>query len=478
MGKAAMLRMMLVAVLMVGLPVAVAQGPDHQHVGAAPKPAGLAGDVALPDPGVDDVLRTVAYELQEGSTLSYTYWNDDSTEPITITVDIRGTFCRKPTTQVRRYDLSMLRFYGLDTSTLISVTGKGWYEPCNAAALPERMVLHVDITGFPQPQDIPIVLDSGAVADPQGPFPTIIIDLLQISTSVRWYYSAHLIATPRRYVDFSTLEGFPVVDPSGTDRWISDGDLLRDTGRIVRTNYQLMRNFGIMPPVPDVGLDGVSRCPFCPADCCADVADVASRCVLFTMEQTIWSETLATWLGHGDLLCECGFIFRTNAQLIQQFYPISSIADVGLDAVDVRSNGEVWFSTDEGFWGMDENGETFWVSPDDLLSDQGYVVRPIWRLLERFHPLGPIVSPGLDGVAVLPNGEIYFSVEEGFFDAVYGPISAGDLLSDAGYVVARNYELVRSFHPMSVRDVGLDALNLGPEQPCVSAEVPCIAELE
>ena len=109
------------------------------------------------------------------------------------------------------------------------------------------------------------------------------------------------------------------------------------------------------------------------------------------------------------------------------------------------------FSTEVGFWAQTSGGVPEWISSDDLLSDQGYVVNTIWELLERFNPVGPIpASPGLDAVVVRPNGEIYFSLEVGFADAVYGPISDGDLLSNAGYVVARNRELIANFHPTDV----------------------------
>jgi hypothetical protein len=408
----------------------------------------------------------VSYELQEGSTLTFTNLATGVTDPIVITVDIRGEFCRIPTSDTGVYALRRVCFRGENSTTPVSVRGRGRYQMLTPCGIPERMILNVDIEGFPQPVDVPIVLDSGEVWLPGGRFPTIIIDLEQRATTADWHYSMHLIAIPRRSVDFSTEMPFAAHDSSGVSYYISDGDLLNDSGRIVRTNRQLTRNLGIMPPAPDIGLDAVTKCPWCPAIDCADDPTRPCRCRLFSSEYTVWSETLSRWLNHGDLLCECGSVVRTNAELIQAFAPVASAAGVGLDAVHAVDGEEFWFSTEEGFWGHTSSGALEWIRPDDLLSDRGYVVKTNEQLLENFTPLATVAPLGLDAVVVRPNGEIYFSVEVGFIDAVYGRVSEGDLLSDSGYIVARNWELVAGFHPANNDDVGLDAVDLDTEQPC------------
>jgi hypothetical protein len=157
---------------------------------------------------------------------------------------------------------------------------------------------------------------------------------------------------------------------------------------------------------------------------------------------------------------------RTNADLIHAFAPIISTAGVGLDAVDISRNNEIWFSTEVGFWATMGGSTAQWIGPGDLLSDAGYVVRTNAELLANFDLLISTTLPGLDAVALRPNGEIYFSTEEGFLDGTYGQISEGDLLSDAGYVVARNYELIRRFNPDDIDDVGLDAVRLGRQLSC------------
>jgi hypothetical protein len=66
---------------------------------------------------------------------------------------------------------------------------------------------------------------------------------------------------------------------------------------------------------------------------------------------------------------------------------------------------------------------------------------------------------GLDALYVWPNGEIWFSLEQGFDDLQLGQILAGDLLSDQGYIVFHNLELTSAFAPVEdPADFGLDAL--------------------
>jgi len=95
----------------------------------------------------------------------------------------------------------------------------------------------------------------------------------------------------------------------------------------------------------------------------------------------------------------------------------------------------------------------------DVLSDRGRLVRSHQQLLSRFHPTVVDHDYGLDALYVWPNGELWFSTEEGFNDSQLGPVLAGDLLSDQGFIVFRNLELVAPFAPLEdVSEFGLDAL--------------------
>lgn len=121
------------------------------------------------------------------------------------------------------------------------------------------------------------------------------------------------------------------------------------------------------------------------------------------------------------------------------------VPDLGLDAVRVLATGEIWFSI-RGAAFSEKLGAS--LGPGDILSDAGRIVRSAKELLARFQPVEAGRDFGLDGFHVWPSGEVWFTVEIGFQDRALGPITDGDLLSDEGYVVARNLDLVRAFEPL------------------------------
>ena len=168
-------------------------------------------------------------------------------------------------------------------------------------------------------------------------------------------------------------------------RDISDGDLLSNAGIVVRTNAELMRNFHPKPPTPDVGLDAVHV--------------LADGRIYFSIEVDIFDEVLGVLLKHGDVLSELGVVVATNEQLMAGFCPKPPLFDYGLDALLLTGTGEVWFSTEEGWF--DECRGVF-ISDGDLLSDLGYVVATNAALTAGFFdPTGKEPPPdvGLDAVA-------------------------------------------------------------------------------
>jgi len=255
---------------------------------------------------------------------------------------------------------------------------------------------------------------------------------------------------------FSTENGFGAarIDPS-TDNAIvpiSDGDLLSRRGHIVRTNHQLTARLGIMPIVPDLGLDAVVPGPH------------GSIWFSFEPQNTpIWSETLGVWLKHGDLLSDRGFVLQSNEDLLARFVRIPPVADVGLDAVTHAPNRAILFSTEESFF-CESLGQM--VSHGDLLCNRGNVILTNQQLLQNFNILDSTMQPtpvdyGLDAIVLRPFREIWFSTEIGFQDNELGWISDGDLLSTQGYVVAGNLDLVAPFEPVEdVDNFGLDAVNV------------------
>jgi hypothetical protein len=181
----------------------------------------------------------------------------------------------------------------------------------------------------------------------------------------------------------------------------------------------------------------------------------------FSTANGFTSATLPGPVSEGDLVAGAGRIVFKNATLVQNlgFAPVAP--DLGLDAVDVEPGGEVWFSTVQPQW---SEGLGRWITPGDLLSDRGSVVRTQAELLAAFMGPGQKIDASLDAVQLQPDGAIWFSTRTGFkSDALGRAIGPGDLLSDAGVVVRSNKELLSRFHPTDPnRDYGLDALYVWP----------------
>jgi hypothetical protein len=164
--------------------------------------------------------------------------------------------------------------------------------------------------------------------------------------------------------------------------------------------------------------------------------------------------------------------------LTEAFQFVGEPTDLGLDAVHVLSDGEIWFSVRTTAF-SEMLGLT--ISAGDVLSDRGYVVRSAKELFANFSPDQPETDIGLDALYVWLGGEIWFSVETGFIDATLGWVQPGDILSDQGFVAVRNLDLTQGFSPLEeLADFGLDGVwvvtDIGPPvlQPAV-LEIPRLA---
>ncbi len=386
----------------------------------------------------------MSYMLLEGSTLT-----DDCTicgRP-TLLVPLRGTFLlvfREQNPLFTTYDMRGIRFEALQAGLSYTVTGEGTYEIGGEVALEQRMALKVQVKDVP---DVELESGSGPV---QRVWPMIDVDVAQQPVNPLQVFSFHIIAAPVREIWFSTSTDF--TSGTGGHRPVSSGDLLSHTGRVVKTNLGLVGKLGAMPIVPDLGLDAV------------DIATGGE--VLFSCEEDVFSETLGP-LQHGDLLSYRGRIFRTNQHLTSAFMPMPPAPDVGLDAVQVMDDGEILFSIEQDIF-SEKLGVV--LRQGDLLSDKGVIVRTNEQLLASFDPIEGQDDVGLDAIHVWPNGEIWFSTEVGFQSKAFGTISDGDILttgdvfSGSGSVIFRNLELLSPFAPLEkVANFGLDALFLVTE---------------
>ena len=382
-----------------------------------------------------------AYRLLQGSTFL-----DDCRicERLTMPLTMRGTFdlvLLEDTGTVTRYALSNISFTAsAGAGTQARVIGDGTYtliSPGPAKPFPEMTLL----TSINDSTNAYVfTIDTNApVVDRAWPLLQVSLIETQQATLTRVYHM-DLLAAPLREIWFSTASGLTASKWQSPTNRTSSGDVLSDSGRMVRPNGELLRKLGIMPGIPEIGIDAV------------DIARGGE--ILFSLNDDVFSETLGP-IHHGDLLSEHGKIVKRNQELLAAFKPVDAGLDYGLDAVQIITNGEIYFSI-----------TTNLVSPQigmlfrgDILSDQGRLVKSHQQLLSRFHPRVIDDDYGLDALYVWPGGEIWFSTEEGFTDTQLGPIQPGDLLSDQGFVVFLNLELTSAFAPVEdLSDFGLDAI--------------------
>jgi len=383
--------------------------------------------------------RTWKYVLLEGSELV-----DDCLicgRP-TFFVPMRGSFSLRLlelNPLFARYAVENISFVaGSPGGLQYHVTGSGTYRFGGEVALQQEMTLDVVIDNGYSAK--PATFDSGLVSV-NRPWPIIAITLPQTNGTQTQTYTLQVNAAPLRDIWFSTLAGFHSGASTTASNYVSAGDLISATSRVVKRNQQLTAHLGIMPPVPDVGLDAVDILP--------------GGEIVFSIEYDIFSETLGP-LHHGDMLSAKGRIVRSFASLIAAFSPQSTVTDPGLDAFQIMNSTEVWFSVEQDFYSQTLKKA---IHKGDLLSSLGQVVKTNAQLLTRFSPADPNQDYGLDALYVWPSGEIWFSTEKGFSGSSFDVYGSGDLLSDQGYVVYRNLELVQAFAPIEdVSNFGLDAL--------------------
>jgi hypothetical protein len=386
-----------------------------------------------------DHLPVVTYTLLDGS-----YFVDDCLicgRP-TILQPLRGTFdlvLIQNTPPYYKYAVRNIDFTASPGwAGEVRLTGGGTYVRFEEFARLQNMDLAVQVkdsyTNHPA-----FFTNDTVVAE--KPWPLIQISLTQTNGTLLQTFSLNLFAAPLREIWFSTRKALTSTNRASPNDIISPGDLISNRGRVVKRNIDLVGQLGVMPIVPDLGLDAVLV--------------IRHGEILFSFPSDVWSETLGQ-IQHGDLLSNRGVIVKRNQELLAAFGPTTAARpDAGLDAVQAMSDGEILFSIQSNVV----------VNPDltlgrgDILSDRGKVYRTNRELLANFHPAVTNHDYGLDALQILPGGEIWFSVEEGFTDNWLGKVQAGDLLSSLGHRVFSNGQLVAAFAPEDpAQDYGLDAL--------------------
>lgn len=385
-----------------------------------------------------DRLPMVAYTLLDGS-----YFLDDCLicgRP-TVVQPLRGTFelvLVQNTPPYFRYAVRNVNFIASPAwAGEVRLTGEGTYVRFEEFARVQTMDLALQVKDA-YTNRLAFFRSDFAVAE--EPFPLIQISLTQTNGTQFQTYYLNLFAAPLRELWFSTTKTLISTNRSSPTNVISPGDLISNQGRLVRRNIDLVGRLGVMPIVPDLGLDAVQ---------------VTRRGeILFSIMSSVWSETLGP-IQHGDLLSNRGAVVKRNQALLAAFGVPAAQPDAGLDAVQVMPDGEILFSIQSDV----TVSSTLTLRRGDILSDRGRVFRKNRELLANFHPAVTNRDFGLDAFQILPCGEIWFSVEEGFMDKWLGVVLPGDLLSTFGHRVFSNGELVAAFAPSDLsEDYGMDAL--------------------
>lgn len=336
-----------------------------------------------------------------------------------------------------RYHVLNLRFSDGAVPPGVEITGEGVLEIGGKVTIQQRWTLYLNVR----------TPAGGRAATLQNPtpasprlWPMLAAELVEDGGTDFSRFYLTLAVAPFRELWFTTTHGLTPGTGGAPAGRVSGADLLSDAGRVVTAGATLLKGAGLPP---DLGVDGF------------DVIPGGGGEIAFSIDRAAVS-TLLGQVSGGDLVTSHGQVLRRNRDLLAAFGFMPPLPDLGLDAVHLRPDDECWYSVREPAF-----SETLGrlIGRGDLLSSRGQVVRAHAALLARFKPAEPDRDYGLDAFLMWPSGEVWFSVEEGFQDGALGYVTDGDLLSDQGYVVMRNLDLVRAFQPLEdLANFGLEGL--------------------
>lgn len=349
----------------------------------------------------------------------------------TFTIPVRGSFDLFGLEGTREYRIENISFKSDFTATPeYEISGLGTLSLAGASPV-ANFVLIIKRTNFPTEtlSFKNVVVDSPRIA------PMLSLKADEDTQSLTRVYRLFLNAAPIQRMWFSTRSGF--TSAAFQNQRISDGDLLDIRGAIFKTHSELIQRLSL--PAEEFGLDA------------ADIGPRGDVLLSFTRD----TESLVSGpIGHGSLLSSEGRVIQHNQQLLSQFNIVET-TDAGLDAIRALPNDEYYFSISSPV--TRAAGGT--LRRGDILSTRGQVIRSEPSLLARWqNPL--INSVGIDAFHIWPNGEVWFSLENSL-ESPLGTVVPGDIISDQGYFVFRNLELMRPFAPLEdMADFGLDALSI------------------
>jgi hypothetical protein len=405
--------------------------------------------------------------LPPGVVWSYTLVNGSSLLDdcpicgrVSIPLPMRGTFQLRLVLQgplFITYAMDNISFTASGNGRTYKVTGQGVFQIGGEIATQETATLQLLIDDGVSNKACYFTNSSGAV--------TRLWPMIQVSsdqtngTSIQQFH-LDIGAAPFRELWFSTTQRFQTGIWKPPTNVVGAGDLVSWLGHEVKSDAELIARLGIQFAGTDLGLKDIDILP--------------GGEIAFSLAQAAFSSTLGT-LHPGDIVSDQGRLLRTNLSLVSAFVPAAPFPpDFGVAALKLMPDGETWFSTQTNFFSKILGRM---LQPGDLLSDNGTLVRSNAQLLAQFTPANPTNDYGLNSIYVWPSGEIWFSTAKGLLAANSNYYDPGDLLSDQGYLVYSNSELLAAFAPSNAPpSLGLDALYIVTDVTAISAppqlEVP------
>lgn len=379
-----------------------------------------------------DGIHGSTYRLVEGSTLT-----DDCPvcDRIALIRPLRGSFTlvlHETNPLFSQYELKGVNFeVGSGTNRTYAIAGKGTYQLGGEVAVLQDMTLEGQMNGQP-------VYFTNTVRTVARLWPVLEIDLVQTNWSSTQALSLHLRAAPFQEIWFSTLRGLTSGNRPSPGNSISSGDLISNSGRTIRSKAELIQALKLKNTPAGLGLDAF------------DIG--AGGEIFFALDQDTISESFGS-LQSGDWLSDRGRLVKRNQDLTAAWAIMPPVPDLGLESVQITDQGEMFFAIEKPAF-SEVFARTF--SPGEIYSTKGQVIRSSGQLYAQFSPKGDY---GLKAFYIWPSGEIWFTPAIGFQDPNLGAIQSGDLLSDQGYIVFRNLELVSAFEPLEdVSNFGLNSL--------------------
>ena len=385
--------------------------------------------------------RTHLYRLMEGSILV-----DDCMvcDRPSIPMPVRGSFKMTLTQEnpiSTSYSLSDIHLYcGTESSASYVFNGTGRYQSGG------EVVLRQDVTMTGQMDGAPIYFTNASSAVTRS-WPVVELDLMQTNGTYTHTISIHLLAAPFQEIWFSTLNGITPGCGCGPSLHYGPGDLLSSAGNRVMPLTNLVSLLQLKSIPDGLKLDAVNVKP--------------GGELFFALDQDLVSSNLGP-IQQGDLLSNRGLIKKKNQELTSKWGIMPIVPDFGLESIQVMDDGRILLAIKDPAF-SETQPHSF--QPGNIYDNAGQIYKTGAELYARFSTKGDY---GLRAFFVWPSGEVWFTPSTNFEDSALGTIHSGDLISNQGYIVYKNLELVSAFSPLEdLANFGLNSLyvvtDAGPE---------------